>query len=107
MAYCSVCNGEHRPHASRGVAATSTERSSRRRETYISGGYEKYVEDGRTVHREIAAKKLGRPLLPEEVVHHIDGDKRNNDPRNLRVCRTQAEHDAIHRRQGDLDGLGA
>jgi hypothetical protein len=28
-------------------------------------------------------KKLGRKLKPGEVVHHIDENKRNNDPENL------------------------
>ena len=32
---------------------------------------------------------LGRPLLPGEVVHHINGDNR---PENLRVFSSQAEH---------------
>ena len=32
---------------------------------------------------------LGRPPLPGEVVHHINGDNR---PENLRVFSSQAEH---------------
>lgn len=47
-------------------------------------------------HREVAAQKLGRPLLPIEVVHHIDEDKMNNDPQNLIVFRTGADHSAHH-----------
>lgn len=47
------------------------------------------------VHRVIAAIKIGRPLLKGEVVHHIDGDKHNNDPANLEVM-TQSEHAKLH-----------
>ena len=102
MAYCRVCRGEHRTHASRGVPAPSARKEARHRETYFIGNYERFVDTGGTVHRDEAARKIGRPLRPEEVVHHIDGNPRNNHPDNLQVCRNQAEHEAIHRRQGDL-----
>lgn len=36
-------------------------------------------------HRLNMARKLGRPLLPTETVHHIDGDKTNNSPANLQL----------------------
>ena len=35
---------------------------------------------GKHEHRLVAEEKLGRPLRKEEVVHHIDGDYKNNDP---------------------------
>lgn len=35
---------------------------------------------GKLAHRVIAEQMLGRPLLAQEVVHHIDGDPMNNDP---------------------------
>lgn len=47
-------------------------------------------------HRYIAEQKLGRLLKPEEVVHHIDGDKFNNVPENLIVFKTLADHSAYH-----------
>lgn len=55
--------------------------------------YRKYL--GRHEHRVVAEQKLGRPLTKDEIVHHIDGNKRNNDPINLMIV-TRAEHARIH-----------
>lgn len=46
-------------------------------------------------HRLIMEEKLGRYLEPDEVVHHIDGDKHNNHPDNLEVL-TQKNHISEH-----------
>lgn len=46
-------------------------------------------------HRVIAEKLAGRTLGPDEVVHHIDGDKTNNSPDNLRIM-TREEHGILH-----------
>lgn len=47
------------------------------------------------VHRLVAAAILGRPLLPGEVVHHLDGDSLNNAPENLLVMRSQRHHASL------------
>ena len=46
-------------------------------------------------HILVAEQKIGRPLRDDEEVHHIDGDKSNNDPDNLQVL-TVAEHRLLH-----------
>ena len=53
---------------------------------------------GKHEHRRVAEQILGRSLKPGEVVHHIDGNKRNNDPSNLHVFASQSEHASYHGR---------
>lgn len=47
-------------------------------------------------HIYVAQKKLGRLLKPEEVVHHIDHNRSNNNPDNLMVFATNGDHSAFH-----------
>lgn len=55
-----------------------------------------YVKlEGRHAHRVLAEIKIGRRLLRGEVVHHIDGNKKNNALSNLQVL-TQSEHVRLH-----------
>ena len=46
-------------------------------------------------HRVVMEKIIGRSLRPEEVVHHINGDKENNSPENLRLFPNRSIHQAI------------
>lgn len=59
---------------------------------------------GRHEHRVVMEQKLGRPLLPGEIVHHIDHDKKNNHPDNLMVM-TQSEHARLHSTKNLLCGI--
>lgn len=48
-------------------------------------------------HRAVAEQVLGRKLHPKEVVHHEDLNKQNNDPTNLIVFVSQAQHARHHK----------
>jgi len=60
-------------------------------------GYKRFSDTDKLVHRWVAEKKLKRKLKKDEVVHHKDRNKSNNNPWNLWVFKNQKEHDKIHK----------
>ena len=50
----------------------------------------------RLLHKLVAQAKKGSHLDKHELVHHVDGDRTNNNPDNLFVCKSKAHHQDIH-----------
>ena len=93
--YCKVCAGKI------SYSPPLTERCDKRKmgDGYITKqGYHLVYKDGRytPLHRT-----LFEDLATNEVVHHIDGNKGNNDLDNLYVC-TKKTHREVH---GQLERL--
>ena len=68
---------------------------------FKSGTLKGYVYE----HIYNAECKLGRELLPGEVVHHIDENKVNNDPENLLIFKSAHDHAAFHGNNLKLENL--
>src|SRR3989344_3094533 len=65
-------------------------------------GYLRFKNNDKLVHRKVAYEEIYEGsewdhIFPfsEMVVHHIDGNKKNNDTSNLRIM-TQGEHEIVH-----------
>ena len=64
---------------------------------YLAGYEKDYNKKGNyKLHRKTMEDYLGRKLNDNEIVHHIDGNKLNNDISNLQVM-TRSEHSRYHR----------
>lgn len=55
-------------------------------------------------HRLVMEDHLGRYLHPEEVVHHLNGDRADNRVANLQLRRSRKEHGHGHERIEDVEG---
>lgn len=47
-------------------------------------------------HRHVMAKHLGRPLTKKETVHHIDGNRKNNNIENLQLRSSNHGSGVVH-----------
>jgi hypothetical protein len=97
---CRLCQNRHQARKYRELIGRS------RRGTGKPTSYTKFC--GRHAHRVVAEQAIKRQLSPDEVVHHIDGNRRNNRPENLAVM-LRSEHSRLHslkNRRCTVDGCG-
>ncbi len=67
---------------------------------YVGKDHPKANSSG-SVHSHIVVMEqhLGRQLRAGEVVHHLDGNKRNNAVENLALCASESEHQKTYHRE--------
>ena len=75
-------------------------RNTRSFRTRYKNGYHQYNSGygWKWTHRRVAEKKMGGNIRPGYEVHHINGNKRDNRPSNLRVM-SRSAHRALHSRR--------
>lgn len=87
--YLSELAQQNRNKAKRGKRSTNWKGGRQKNNGYINiwnpehpnAGKNGYVAE----HRMIMSNYLGRPLKREENIHHVDGDRANNDIDNLEL----------------------
>lgn len=89
--YCATHYQRFRVHGDAGSADLQRRAQG---EGYVTPtGYLVRAVDGvwEYEHRRAVEQKIGRKLLRGENVHHVDGDKLNNDPSNLELWSDRAQ----------------
>ena len=96
---CRTCSnkGENNPRWKGGLIKTSGKKGIYRISVYAP---EHPMSDSRGYclrSRLVLAEKLGRNLEPEEICHHINFDKKDDRPGNLRQFRDHSAHTKYHK----------
>lgn len=60
----------------------------------------------RSEHRLLVESVIGETLPRHAIIHHVNGDGRDNQPANLVVCESMSYHRALHRRERALAATG-
>lgn len=93
ISHCVACNSEFTKRKKEQVVCPQCYKESKQT-NYVNNNYI-YDKKGKVYHRVIAESVLQRPLLIEEVVHHLDENTKNNNLDNLWVM-NNADHGRLH-----------
>jgi hypothetical protein len=103
---CRYCNNSKtaktrklsgRPRKKRAsVQGTSYINSSGYVEIWLGKGQEEGVSGYYREHKLLKELECGRRLDKDELIHHIDVDKTNNNLDNLHICRGHNQHRKLH-----------
>lgn len=88
-----LLNGTHNFHYNGGKTTDGGGRILLRRPDHPFCNTRKYVRESRLIMEGI----IGRFLQPAEVVHHINGDKTDNRPKNLMLFANNSDHLRFHK----------
>lgn len=94
---CRKCYNEY---VKKNIPVSNKVKLRKRTGFWYENGYKVLYNNGNSIKEHIFVMEthIGRKLLPNEVVHHIDGNKTNNNITNLRLM-TNREHSSLHRKK--------
>lgn len=111
MRQCEVCKTELTKLQRRACSKSCSAKLNpkKRKRTRLTNGYReiyhpdhnrknKYIRE----HILVMSKHIGRDVKYPENVHHLDGDKLNNNIKNLHLCKNVSEHTKIHKQLEDV-----
>lgn len=102
LGFCNMHYLRFRKTGSAGVASRLT--NERGAGNINSFGY--HTIRGHCSHIEVAEIVLGKKLPDGAVVHHVNGNKLDNSPSNLVICKDRAYHNLIHARTRAMEECG-
>jgi hypothetical protein len=65
-------------------------------EDYIIIGKMWEMKSSLSDYRVKLALEIGRPLEKKEIIHHLNGNNKDNGIENLRLCQSVSEHRSYH-----------
>ena len=99
---CRTCAGKKKAKKLMGKGNPNWRRGKRKTELYSVVYSVEHKDNWVYEHRLVMEKHLGRKLRPEEVVHHENGDKKDNRLSNLRLFNNNGEHIAYHAKNKEM-----
>lgn len=116
--YCKIHNQKHRPegngkkiHAAKLINGTLLPIGTKRInsqgyvEIKITHGNGTKSQNYIAEHRKLMEEHINRPLKRNEMVHHVDGNRANNDLENNLLLMTKSQHNKLNHFLGLLTSM--
>ena len=94
--FCEVCGSSFQTTHKDGAKFCKECYAKIQNDGFEANNNYEYDKSGQVLHRVIAEEVLGRKLEYNEVLHHLDGNSKNNNLENLMLL-SRSNHSSLHR----------